>query len=59
MALCGFGAPPGRTSWPSPWCDTGPIRGSPISAVLGVPQTVSNPKWSFRRSARADASLLQ
>ena len=37
----------------------GPIRGSPISAVLGVPQTVSNPKWSFRRSARADASLLQ
>ena len=33
--------------------------GVPISAVLGVPQTVSNPKWSFRRSARADASLLQ
>ena len=37
MALCGFGAPPGRTSWPSPWCDTGANPGVAISAVLGVP----------------------
>jgi len=37
MALCGFGAPAGRTSWPSPWCDTGANPGVAISAVLGVP----------------------
>jgi hypothetical protein len=37
-----------------------PRRHPPAGLLrIGAPQTVSNPKWSFRRSARADASLLQ